>query len=126
MTFLELLKQKGKTLVLQGPEGCGKSLLARQLVEGNHSVTSLDLIKRDKFQSWLTNSPNVVIVEGSPKRALTVAIKPLIASEKMLRHQKGKEPELIKTPTFIFCTSDPEPFNPAVEGRRFFVIKMGS
>ncbi|MCK5127505.1 MAG: hypothetical protein KAR42_14715 [candidate division Zixibacteria bacterium] len=128
MTLLEWLKQQGKALVIQGPQGCGKGLLAMQLAksEGVCSNVHIEQVcgKNSKFQHWLNDLPDVVIVEGAPKLKHFDIIKPLIANNKILHHRKGVDSVEVKTPMFIFCTYDSKPFEAGKNNRRFYTIKM--
>lgn len=126
MTFLGWLKQQGKALVLQGPQGCGKGLLARQLakeagvfVEAHAS----EVVCRPSLGPMLRNQPKTVIVEGLPEYEGLNAVKLLISSTKLQCECKGQDPITRDTPTFIFCTHSLEPLN---LGRRFYVVKMGA
>ena len=128
MTFLEWLKQEGKALVIQGPQGCGKGLLAVQLAQetGAYAYATLgDITGRQPRSSyWLSSRPKTVIVDGSPTLDDLETMKALIASTKVTCNRKGKDPETIDSPTFIFCTSDPESLSFGEYDRRFYVIKM--
>ena len=129
MTLLEMLKQQGKALVLQGSEGCGKTLLAKQLAKDNgiYSMANISEVtsKQSKFQHWLNDLPKTVIIDGIPKFKDFIAIKSLISEDKIGHERKGEEVKIIDMPIFIFCTSDPEPLNFGANDRRFYIIKMG-
>lgn len=126
MNLLELLKQRGKTLVLQGPQGCGKGLLAKQLAGDPYSEADIhDILgERSQFQHWLKDQVKTVIVEGVPICKDIDKIKSLITCGRMVREQEGRASETVNTPQFIFCTSNPEPLDFGLNDRRFYVIKM--
>ena len=127
MTLLKLLKQRGKALVLQGPEGCGKTLLAKQLAEaeGTYSETDMPGLVggASRFSSWLDGAPDVVIVEGIPAPYELDAVKHLVASPVLLRERKGEDAATVSAPMFIFCTSSPSPPENRTR-RRFHVLQM--
>ena len=129
IAFLEWLEQQGKTLVIQGPQGCGKGLLASQLAKesGAFSVAHIDEItdKQSMAPRWLDGQPKTVIVEGFSHFNKIDKIKSLTVTKKLSYERRGKEPVLLDVPTFIFCTSDPDALKFGVNERRFYVIKMG-
>ena len=125
MTYLKWLKQQGKALLIKGPEGCGKTLLASQLAGDHCPVIPVDDLTRNaKFQNWADENNGVVIVEGFPAHKDLGVAKLLIVSDKMLCNRLGKNPKKVDTPMFIFCTSDPDPLNMRAKSRRFHVIEM--
>lgn len=78
------------------------------------------------FTNWVRLSqPDAVIVEGFPNDDVQRdSLKQYISNDIMTCNRKGKKSIKVKTPTFIFCTSDPEPLNLDAADRRFFVIDM--
>jgi MoxR-like ATPase len=127
MTLLQLLKQQGKALVIKGAQGSGKTLLATQLAkaEGVYSNDHIEQVfGKNTFNHWLNELPDVVIVEGAPKPKHIDVIKSMIANDKITHNRKGKEPVEVKTPMFVFCTSDPELLNFGAQDRRFYVLEL--
>ncbi len=130
MNLLDHIKEQGKALVIRGPHGRDNFMLARQLAEdrGSYSETDIDEITahpNTRFRIWLRGSPKTVIVGGFPKPNSMTIPKSLIASNELVYECKGKDPININTPVFIFCTSEPEPIDPAAINRRFFTITIG-
>lgn len=124
MTYLELLKQRGKTLVLKGPQGCGKGLLYRQLIGKTvYYATGIDAIidKRPGFKMWVDEEIKFIVVEGFPGAKDIEFIKSLVNSRCTICDRKGKEPVQIDTPIFIFCTSDKD----IPDDQSFCVLEMG-
>jgi hypothetical protein len=123
MTLLQLLKQQKKALVLLGPRCCGKTLLTNELARGviTHVHISELLKKPYASQDWLKEKPDVVIVEGTPKRHYIEVLEQLVTSVKLKRNLLRKTPDMINTPMFIFHTNDFRSTNKA-----FYVLKMGT
>lgn len=124
MTYIELLKQQGKSLVIIGPEGSGKTSLAQQLAGNNYSMTDVSELMQLSFQEWLYNKPDVVVVENLPPLHRFSELKAMISSKTILCNCKCKAPIKIKTPFFIFTTGDKEALNFDSNERRFAVIEL--
>ena len=125
MSYLESLKKQGKSLVISGPEGSGKTLLAKQLAGDNHSVTTVRDIMSSAFQGWLSDSIDVVIVEESTakrSRAEMYEMDKLIRSETIRCNRKYKKLEVVKTPFFIFTSINKHTLNIDSFEQRFAVI----
>lgn len=120
--------ERGQALVLAGPEGCGKSRLARDLAEkfGSFAEISAEHLGSPfELGHALEGEPLTLIVEDIPRDARSLQlVKSMLTNERVLCNRKGHEPKLVRAPNFIFCTSDPNPFI-GHDTRRFAVVRMG-
>lgn len=99
--------QRGRALVLRGPQGCGKSLLARQIAMRHGRYAELhpnDLT--EVFTGWLAGEPDSVIVEEAdmlcPRGVATV--KSLVTNGQAVLARKGHEPAMVRSPLVILCS----------------------
>jgi len=123
---MEAKIEKGRALVLVGPQGCGKSTLARKLAaaEGAFREIGLHDFERD-LQNWMDAQIRTIIVEGFPNRpAALERAKQYVTADQIEVNRKMRPVELMPAPNFIFCTGDAEPLK-HLEGRRFHIARMG-
>lgn len=121
--------QPGKALVIVGPQGCGKSILARLVAEQYGSFVETDARELETHRGLdvlLAREPNTVICEGVPaSEEAQIKLKALITSDEVKVVRKHGSPKMVSTPNFIFYTDEANPLPPTAEARRFYVVQLG-
>jgi energy-coupling factor transporter ATP-binding protein EcfA2 len=127
---MEASIEKGRALVLAGPEGGGKSKLARELAAAHGSYVETDaraLQSPFRLGKLLAGKPDTIIVNEVPAHLITAPeTKSLVANESIVIHRKGCEEKIMPAPNFIFCTGDVNALRLHPHDRRFTVIRVGS
>lgn len=118
----------GQALVITGPQGSGKTSLAREIAAAHGAFAEIDATRLNTdlgLAEAMQSAPKTLIVNGIPKMS-AAAIKELIASKTVRVNRKFQTPKEVATPNFIFCSGHADPM-PIGEGdRRFHVIHVGS
>ena len=116
--------QRGRAIVLAGPQGCGKSTTARQIAAkaGPYKVFT----GGESMNEVLLCEPSTVIVEEpeAMSKSELATLKGLITSERTtVRGPYGEDLRQVRTPNFIFCCHDANWLSGS-DGRRFFVVHL--
>jgi len=94
----------GKALVIIGPQGCGKSKLAREIA-GAHGVfieiDAADMRSPLMLGAVLAQQPDVLIIDNAQR--VSDHLEALIANEYVLCQRRGRKSITVKTPRIIIC-----------------------
>lgn len=125
---MEYELKHGQALVITGPQGCGKSTLARKIAEEHGSFIEVDASQLETHQGLndlLASEPATLIVDGWPDNDDTQDwLNTLIASDAVEVDRLYSAPKMVKVPTFIFCTNTAAALPLSATGRRFRVVRM--
>lgn len=123
--------QAGRALVITGPQGCGKTTMARELAKAHGGY--FDEIDASRFDSGLIpkdaleSGPRVLIVNGLPNtRAALACFKQLISSAKV-SYRPAYSPHLVDVapPILVFTTNDTQKARELAEDtRRFNLLEL--
>ena len=116
--------KNGKTLIITGAQGAGKTLLAQAVADGYGkwvTVTMNDVMSSYCLGNILRESPDVIIVE---EVRLVNDMRALVGDDQLLIEHRGQEPELVNTPNFIFVMGHPDPIPLSHNDRRFMIVEV--
>lgn len=118
------------TLIIHGPQACGKTALARHFAKsfGSHLEFRQDLFLNPfAMGKALELNPTTILVDDV---TFSVGAAPetlhFLSKETILLQRRGFGNDLVSAPNFILCSSDERwsNFNPPDGDRRFCVVAM--
>lgn len=121
--------QPGIALVLAGPQGCGKSTLARELAEQRGAYAEIEghtMGPRFSFAPTLRLEVRTIIIDGLPRSDQQWGnIKWLLTADKMLmRPSFASERVAVPVPAIILCVQEDELPEQILRGRSFELFHM--
>lgn len=125
--------QRGRALIIAGPQACGKSTLAHEIARQHTGrAQELDATYLDSkygVENALLTGSQVLIVEGMPRTAIGLEnVKQLVTSHTLSYRPRGAVDLLtVEPPLLIFTTNDTEAARHfAADGRRFDLLDMAA
>lgn len=125
---MEYELKHGQALVITGPQGCGKSILAREIAAAHGTFEEVDAIRMGEhlgLSTAMEGEPKTLIVDGIPKMS-KAEIKALITSQTILVNRKFKMSKEVSTQNFIFCSGDANPIPLEADDRRVRAVHLGT
>lgn len=127
---MEYELKHGQALVIAGPQGCGKSILARKIAEKYGAFIETDahqLETRRGLNDLMASAPRTVICDGFPdKEEMRMRLKALITAKTIKVEPKRGALKIVNAPNFIFCTGDADPLPRITDDRRFCMIQLNA
>lgn len=115
----------GQALVITGPEGCGKTTIARQIAA---ACGTYEEISAEEFDSpfglspILKKEPKTLIIDGIPRNQLL--LKKMIVNDQVQVNTKYQVPKVVSTTNLIICAGQSHWIES--NDRRFYVIDLNS
>lgn len=119
--------KKGVAIIIGGKQGCGKTTLAIETAKKHGSYAHINFSDMMGFglREVLCSEPDTIIVEEfKPSRKNLLLVKDLVMSNCLLAEEKYSAPRKVKTPNFIFCTSNESPLKLSAMSRRFMAVNL--
>lgn len=125
--------QRGRALIITGPQACGKTTLAGVVaLQHTGRMQEIDATCLDSkygIENALLTNAAVLIVNGTPRTAIgRENVKQLVTAHTLSYRPRGAVDLLtVEPPLLIFTTNDPETARHfAADGRRFDLLDMAA
>lgn len=117
--------EHGEPLVITGPQGSGKTTLAREIAKKHGEFAEIEARDLERlFHPWMNGEIKTLIVDGLPStHHVKEFIRELLENEEVVAHRKGQQDHKVPAPNFIFVTGDVTPLKNCI-GRRYRVIDL--
>lgn len=126
--FAKLNLKHGQALVICGPQGSGKTTLARKIAARHGTYAQIDALQLTGhfgLGDALSGETKTLIVDGIPEsRKALKEIRAALTNETITIHQRYQNPKIVKSPNFIFCSGAENPLPWDAQDRRFVVIRL--
>lgn len=127
---MEYKLKRGQALVITGPQGREKNLLARQIAAHHGTFTEIDAHEIETpfgIGRALTTNPETLIVDGFPEKKETIdKIKAWITGGVIVCQRKYQESLPIDSPNIIFLSGDADSLQLTEQDKQFAVISLGN
>ena len=111
---MDIELKRGKILVISGPQGSGKTILARKIAENYGAFRELDAVSlndtRELDHAIASGVATIIFDEAPCAKEIVARLKDIVTNPTVTVNRKYQEPVSVATPNFIICTSGDQHF----------------